>query len=154
MPSGPKSCAISRVSEVHVEHLPPEVERRVDCAEPRAVLALGRDGGVVDQRIELAAAQALADLLDAVAELQRIGKVELHVILAAARPGTERAEGLARDGDDPPAAGAELLDRRVTDPSTGAGQHQGARVVVKGSIHIEHLTARSQRSAIPQRLRA
>ncbi len=125
-----------RREEIHVEDLPPQVERRVHRAEPAAVLALGRDGGVVHQRIEPAAGEARADLLDAAADIDRIGEVELHVVLAAARPRAERAEGLARDGDDPPAAGAEFLDRRMADAAACAGQNQGPDIVAReGCIH-------------------
>src|SRR5690242_20860300 len=71
-----------RREEIHVEHLPPEIEGRVDRAEARAVLALGGNRSVVDESVE-PAADALADLLDAAPELQGSGEIELDMILAA-----------------------------------------------------------------------
>ena len=104
-------------------------------AESRATLALGRDGGVVDERIEAAAREARTDLLDAAADVDGIGEIELHMVLAAARPWAEGAEGLARDRDDPPAIGAEFLDGRMADASAGAGQNQGPDIVALDCIH-------------------
>ena len=138
-----------RGEEIDVEHPPPQVERRVDRAEPAAGLVLGRDRRVVDQRIEPAAAQAVADLLDAALHVVGLGEVDLHVVLVAARPRAEHAEGLARHGDHPPAAGAELLHRRMADAAARAGQHQGARVVEQGNIHGRKFTPPWRRSPSP-----
>src|SRR6185503_161635 len=80
--------------EVDVEHALPEVERRVDGAHAAAGLVLGRDRGVVDQRVEPAAADAVANLLDAAGDIGRFGEVDLDVVLVAARPRAERAERL------------------------------------------------------------
>ena len=64
------------------------------------------------------------------------GEIELDMILAAAWPGAERAEWLARNGDDPPAVGAELLHRCVADAAARAGQYQGPDIVArKRCIH-------------------
>src|SRR4030095_17088685 len=87
---------------------------------------LGRDRGIVHQRIEPSATQAVADVFDTAADVARIGKVDLHVVLVAAWPRAERAERLARYGDHPPAAGAEFLHRGVADAAAWAGAPQGA----------------------------
>src|SRR5262249_8421125 len=107
-------------------------ERCVDRAQPLAVRPFGRDRRIVDQGVESAAGQASADLLDAAADVDRVGEVELDVVLAAARPRAQGAERLAREGGDAPAGGAELLDRGVADAAARPGQDQGARVVVQG----------------------
>lgn len=54
------------------------------------------------------------------------------MILAAARPGAEGAEGLAGDRDDAPAVRAEFLHGRVADAAAGAGQHQRPHIVAQG----------------------
>ena len=122
--------------EIDIEDLAPEIERRVYGTEPRAARPLGRDCCIVHERIELAAGQSRPDLLDAAADIDRIGEIELDMILAAAWPGAERAEWLARNGDDPPAVGAELLHRCVADAAARAGQYQGPNIVArKRCIH-------------------
>src|SRR4029079_80130 len=92
----------------HVKAWPPRAERRVDGAEAAAGFILGRDRGVVDQSVELAAAQPVADFLDAAANIVGVGEVDLHMVLVAARPRAERAERLPRHGDHPPATGTKL----------------------------------------------
>src|SRR4029450_13850096 len=70
----------------------PPSDGRVVGAKAPARLFLGGDGAVVHQRIDPAATQPVADLFDAAADIVRIGKVDLHMVLVAARPRAERGE--------------------------------------------------------------
>ena len=53
-----------RREEIDLEHVLPDVERGVDRAEPLAAFGLGRDRGIVDQRVQLAVVEPLLDLGD------------------------------------------------------------------------------------------
>ena len=85
------------------------------------------------------------------ADVTRIGKVDLHVVLVAARPRAERAERLARYGDHPPATGAEFLHRGMADAAACAGQDQGPCVVETGR-HIHHGRSYSASAAMARQI--
>ena len=55
-------------------------------AEPRAAFGLRRNRGVVDQRVQLAAFQPLADFRDRPRGVGMVGEVDLDVILRAGVP--------------------------------------------------------------------
>jgi hypothetical protein len=65
----------------------PIVARGVDRAEPLTAVRLGRDGGVVDQRMQLAVEPPL-DLVDRRVGVLGVREVDLDVILRAGGRGT------------------------------------------------------------------
>ena len=64
----------------------PGVDVGIDRAEPAAAFGLRRDRGVVDQRVQLAAFQPLADFRNRARGVGVVGEVDLDVILRARRP--------------------------------------------------------------------
>ena len=66
----------------------PGLDVGIDRAEPAAAFRLRRDRGIVDQRVQLAAFQPLADFRDRARGVGVVGEVDLDVIL---RPGAPRA---------------------------------------------------------------
>ena len=70
--------------------------RGVDRGQPLAALGLGRDRGVVDQRVQFAVDQPLLDLRDGALGVVGIGEIDLDVVLRAqpptgSSPGTDGA---------------------------------------------------------------
>jgi hypothetical protein len=89
--------------EVDVEHLLPEVERRVDGAQPLAFGPLGEIAALLTSASQPCRRQrARISRCRGRARPDRRGRAARGS--AAARPRAERAERLARDGDDAPAA--------------------------------------------------
>ncbi len=72
----------------------PGVDIGIDRAEPAAVRGFGRNRGVVDQRVQLAAFQPSADFRNRPRGVGMIGQIDLDVIL---RPGAPRANFRERD---------------------------------------------------------
>ena len=60
--------------------------RGVDRAEPLAAFGLGRDRGIVDQRVQLAVVEPPLDLGDRRIGVAGIGEIDLDVILRAPSP--------------------------------------------------------------------
>ncbi len=121
-----------RREEIELEHRVPIGDVAVEAAEPLAERRLGRDAGIVDERVERAVADEPRRLLGEALDLGRIAKVGRDVV----RPvGIALAFGrhvLARGGDDVPAGGAEALHRRMADAAACAGEEQG---FARGSGH-------------------
>ena len=119
--------------EVDLEHVLPVLQRRLDGFQPRAALALGRDGGVADERVEPAVLglEAFAHFADRAFGIGGIGEVDLDVILRPHLPGAVLREGVARAGDDAPARRGEALHRGVADAAAGAGEDQGFLFVLR-----------------------
>src|SRR6266498_4123796 len=113
IPCAPKSYAISRVKAAS------------------AAIGLGRDGGIVDQRMQLTVLEPALDLGDGDRGAVRIRQIDLDVILGTGFPGAFLREWVARAGDDPPAGAGESLHRRVADAAARAGQQQGAAGCVR-----------------------
>ena len=84
-----------RREEIHLEHLVPDVDRGIERAEPLAAVGLGRDRGVVDQRVQLVAVEPALDLLDRFQRVGLVGEIDLDVVLGA---GVPRAVLRERDG--------------------------------------------------------
>ena len=136
--------------EVHLEHLAPRLHRGVQRVEPglapsprrrrrtrpaahaRADRALGRDAGVVHQRVELAAGQPLAHLAHRAQRVLRIGEVDLDVVLRPRGPRAILRERVPRAGDHAPARAREALDGRMPDAAACAGEDQRAAFFVRG----------------------
>ena len=55
----------------------PDIDRRIERAQPIAVLGLGRDCRVVDQRMQFLAIEPAPDLLDGVQRIGFIGEIDL-----------------------------------------------------------------------------
>ena len=72
----------------------PGVDVGIDRAQPCAAFGLGRDRGVVDQRMQLAAVEPRADFLDRARGVGVVGEVDLDVVLG---PGVPRAFFRERD---------------------------------------------------------
>ncbi len=115
-----------RGEEIDLEHVLPVLERGLDGAEPRAALALGRDGGVADQRVEapVLGLEPLPHLADGAQRVGRVGEIDLDVILRPHLPGAVLGEGVARAGDHAPARRGEALDGSVADAARGTGEDQ------------------------------
>src|SRR3954453_15127700 len=104
------------------------MHRRVDRVHATvAILELGRNAGVVDQRVQLAAMrfQPMADFRDRNTDIFLIGEVDLDVVFRPCRPWAILGKGLARTGDDTPTLARKALDRGMADTAAGAGQHYG-----------------------------
>src|SRR5581483_974659 len=125
-----------RGEEIDAEHLPPDLDRGVERAEPLAAFGLGRDRRVVDQRVQLVALDAPPDLLDRGYRVLLVGEIDLDVVLRSRLPGTVFRERMARAGDHAPARGRKPLDGGVADAAAGSGQEQGtARLVGLAARH-------------------
>ena len=125
-----------RREEVHLKHVVPDLARGVDRAEPLAAFGLGRDRGVVDQRMQLAVVEPVLDLGDRRIGARGVGEIDLDVILRAHLPRAVFRKAVARAGDHAPAGGGEALHRRVADAAACAGEQQGAARLV--GIGIRH----------------
>ena len=120
-----------RGEEIHPEDVVPHIDGGVERGEPLAALGLGRDCGVVDQRMQLAIVQALLDLVDCRKRAIRIGEIDLDVVLRAHLPRAVLRKCMTRAGDDAPAGGREALDGEMADAAARPGQEQRtARLVV------------------------
>src|SRR5690606_17402034 len=115
---------------------------------------LRRDAGIVDERIELAVAELRAHLLDAGGERVDVREVDLYVTFLPAFPRAVFGEGMARNGQHPPARGAETLHCRVADPAARAGQKQGlatfarhARILARPRRRSTSIAAKSSRDS-------
>ena len=118
-----------RGEEVHLENLMPILARGFDRAEPLAAGGLGRDRGVVDQRMQFAVEPPLG-FGDRGLGIFRIGKVDLDVVLRSRLPRTVFRKRMARAGDDAPAGGGKALHGGVADAAAGAGQKERAARLV------------------------
>ena len=110
--------------EVDREDLLPEREIAVQAAEPLAVLALGREAGVVDQRVQRALAEQLEQAVDRELELLDLGQIGGDVGVAVAARAFRRHR-VARAGHDAPALMDEVHRRGVADAAAGAGDEHG-----------------------------
>ena len=88
--------------------------------------ALRRNRGVVDQRMQRAALEPLADFADRARGVGVIGKIDLDVILGAGVPWAIFRERMPRAGEDAPAGGREADHGGMPDAAAGAGQKQRA----------------------------
>jgi hypothetical protein len=112
----------------------------VVAAPSRAPLGpFGRDAGIVDQRVELAAlgGQSLLDLGDAAHRVLGVAEIDLDVISGARRPGAFVGKDLARAGQDAPARHGELHHGGVADATAGAGQQHDRALAGLGLGKIE-----------------
>ena len=109
----------------------PILARGVDRAEPLAAVRLGRDGGVVDQRVQLAVEPPL-DLGDRRVGVLGVREVDLDVILRAGLPRTVFRKRMPRLGEDAPPRSREALDGRMSDAAARAGQKQCPPRLVAG----------------------
>jgi hypothetical protein len=62
--------------------------------EPPALLALRRDAGIVDQRLQSAAGQAVADFVDGPLGIGGIGQIDLDMILRSHFPRAVLGKGM------------------------------------------------------------
>ncbi len=115
-----------RAEEVDLEHLVPDLDCGIERAHALAALGLGRDGGVVDQRVQLVAVQAALDFLDRLQGLGLVGEIDLDVVLGSCVPRAILRERVARAGDYPPAGGREALDGRMPNAAARSGEEQRA----------------------------
>ncbi|MCY1378075.1 hypothetical protein D9M69_656800 [compost metagenome] len=101
------------------------MHRRVDRVHPAAALVLGRDAGVVDQRMQQPAFlfQPLADFGNGGADVTLVGEIDLDVIVGTGWPRAIVGKCLARAGDDAPAFARKALHRRMADAAAGSGQN-------------------------------
>src|SRR3984957_20961648 len=102
----------------------PGVDVGIDRAKPRAAFGLWRNRGVVDQRMQHAAFQALANFRDRARGIGVVGKVALDMILRACAPRAFFREGMTRTGEDAPAGRRKADHGGMTDAAAGAGQEQ------------------------------
>ena len=120
----------------------PGIDVGIDRAEPAAGLGFGRDGGVVDQRVQRAVFQPLADFRNPPRGVGMIGKIDLDVILGPGSPWALLGKGMPRTGDDAPARAGKTDHRRMTDATAGAGQKQRAPRSVVGRVRHGVLLSR------------
>src|SRR5207302_6421457 len=115
-----------RREEINPEHMAPGVDIGIDRAEPPAASRLRRNRGVVDQRMQRAAFQPLADFRNRPRGVGVVGKVDLDMILWPGVPWAVFREGVPRTGDDAPAGAGKADHGRMADAAAGAGQEQRA----------------------------
>ena len=113
--------------EIDLEHLQPVRELGLEQPEARAAGTFRRNRGIVDERVQPAALQALAHLADGALGILDVGEIDLQVILRTGAPGTVLGKRMARTGDDAPSRRREPFDRRMADPARGAGEQHGSR---------------------------
>src|SRR5690606_18063547 len=126
--------------------------RRIDRVHALAVAELGRDGGIVDQRMQLAALpfEAMTDFSDGDADVFLVGEVHLDVVFRSGRPWAVFGERLPRTGDDAPPFARKALDGGMADAAARARQHDGFSDVRLGHVSISGRTC----SRTKTRLRA
>ena len=134
------ACQHDRREEIHLKNVAPHLARGVDRVEPLAAFGLGRDRGVVDQRMQLAVIEPRLDQGNRRIGARGVGEIDLDVILRSHLPRAVFRKAVARAGDHAPAGGGEALHRRVPDAAACAGQQQGAARVVGGGIRHQVLT--------------
>src|SRR5262245_10340566 len=90
--------------EIDLEDRLPVFFCGLDRIEPGAVALLGRDRGIVDERVEARALrlQALLDLGDRIPDRLRVTKIGLDVIFRTRIPGAVLRKGMARYRDRAP----------------------------------------------------
>ena len=122
-----------------MKHLAPCPQIGVERAEPRAILALGRDARVVHQSMQRVAPQKPFDLRDRLYRLVRVTQIDLHMVLRPARPRAFGRERLPRTADHPPALVGESLGRGMANAPAGTGQQQCLLVVIRRFHRLIHL---------------
>ena len=75
-----------RRKEIHPEDVVPDLDGRLDRGQPLAALGLGRDRGVVDERVQFAVVEPLLDLVDRGERVGGIGEIDLDMILRSHLP--------------------------------------------------------------------
>ncbi len=113
----------------------PGVDIGIDRAEPAAALRLRGNRGVVDQRVQRAAFQPLADFRNRPRGVGVVGEVDLDVILRACAPRAFLREGMPRTGEDAPTGARKADHGGMADPAAGPGQKQRAPRRVDGIRH-------------------
>ena len=116
----------NRGEEIHPEDVAPGVDVGIDRAEPSAALGLRRDRGVVDQSVQRAAFQPLADFRNRPRGVGVVGEVDLDVVLGSRVPRAVFRKRMPRAGDDAPAGAGKADHRGVADAAAGPGQKQRA----------------------------
>ncbi len=110
-----------RGEEVDIKDVQPVLVGHLQAGDLAAVWMLGRNGGVIDQRVQPPAGHPL-DLWQRIPHNVDIRQIELDVVTLATWPRTARIEHVARDGQHAPAGAAEALDGGVTYTAARAGQ--------------------------------
>src|SRR5262249_15236030 len=137
---------------VDSEYVIPNIERCLDRAHARAAVHLRRDGGIVDERVQLAVGKPALDLGNGDGGVVRICEIDLDVVLGPGLPRALLREGVARAGDDPPACAGESLDGRVADAAACTGQQQGSAWRVRhGSLIWRRGASRVEQRPAPGR---
>src|SRR5581483_5568928 len=109
---------------------PPHLHLGLDRGEPFAAGSLGRDRGIVNQRVQLAGLESALDLGNRRERAVAVAEVDLDVILRSRFPRAVFWERMPRAGDHVPTGGGKTLHRGVADAAAGAGEEQGtARLV-------------------------
>ncbi|MCE3249426.1 MAG: hypothetical protein K0R41_3251 [Geminicoccaceae bacterium] len=133
-PAGQRAREEHGREQVDREHLLPKRQIAVQAAEPLARLALGRESGIVDERVQGAIAEQLEQPVDRkleVLDLRQIGG-DMRVTVAA---GAFRRHRVARAGDHAPTLVHEVHRCGVADAAAGAGDEHG---LVPGTWNRRH----------------
>src|SRR5690606_10443100 len=115
-----------RREKVHVEHVLPDVDRRIERTQTRSALSLGRDRGIVDKRMKKTVCETAFDLGNGLLGVLGIGEIDLNGSLRPHFPWTVFRKGMARACDDAPAGGGKAFYRGVADAAAGSCQQKGA----------------------------
>src|ERR1700722_10717916 len=102
----------------------PGLDVGIDRAEPAAAFRLRRYRSIVDQCMQHAAFEALADFRDCPRGIVVVGKVDLDVIFRAGVPRTIFRKRMARTGDDAPAGRGKADHSGMADAAAGPGKKQ------------------------------
>jgi hypothetical protein len=102
----------------------PYVGGCVERAESLAAVGLGRDSGIVVQRMQLVTIEPALDLGDRLGGIAFVSEVDLDVILRSGLPRAILRERMTRAGDHAPPGGRESLDGGVAYASACSGQKQ------------------------------
>ena len=122
--------------EIDLEDGLPVLEGCFDGAEAAAARAFRRNTGIVDESVETTIFEAVADFDDSGFRADRIGEVDLNVILGAHLPRAIFGEGMTGTGDDAPAGGGKALDGGMADSAACTRQqHSARRAIVFGLRH-------------------
>ena len=111
-----------RREEIHMEHLAPGPQIRVEGVQSPTGRRLWRNAGIVDQRIQRLTIQAFAHNLHRCNRVMGVRKVHLDVILLPSRPRAPGIKGLAGTGQNAPPCCREFLHRGMADASARACQ--------------------------------
>src|SRR3984885_1355129 len=100
----------------------PGLDVGIDRAEPAAAFRLRRYRGIVDQCMQHAAFETLADFRDRPRGIVVGGKGDLDVIFRAVAPRTIFRTRMARTGHEAPAGGGKADHSGMADAAAGSGK--------------------------------